>query len=324
VEIRWEIDHAVGWPEVAQRMTVVPQCLAIVNVRDHAGQLYEEVLRVAEEKGLHKQGVFHLSTRMCAAHRLRVLETIRKRLKAGESCHVVSTQLVEAGVDVDFPLVLRALAPLDSIVQAAGRADREGKLTAALGGRPGGKVVVFLPEDERMPPNEYAEAAAKTQDIAQDALDKSESVQVDSADAMAEFFERYYGQVKDKYLGSELIEMRVERQFATLAKEFEMISSRTKDILVPDDDEAINAIDLLRTELRMKGSFNPKLRRDLFRFLQRHTVGLNPSEFSKASGVIEELSEGSDVWAAVKQAYNNRLGLLFSPPLESFIVDRNA
>jgi CRISPR-associated endonuclease/helicase Cas3 len=51
VEIRWEIDHAVGWPEVAQRMTAVPQCLAIVNVRDHAGQLYEEVLRVAEEKG---------------------------------------------------------------------------------------------------------------------------------------------------------------------------------------------------------------------------------------------------------------------------------
>ena len=106
------IQHAVGWPEIAQRMTAVPQCLAIVNVRDHASQLYEEVLRVGEEKGLNKQGVFHLSTRMCASHRLRVLDKIRLRLTAGESCHVVSTQLVEAGVDVDFPLVLRALAPL--------------------------------------------------------------------------------------------------------------------------------------------------------------------------------------------------------------------
>ena len=326
VEIRWEIqpEQAVGWPAVTERMMAERQCLAIVNLRDHASQLYQEVLRVAKSDGEDTCGVFHLSTRMCAAHRLRVLERIRYRLKAGASCHVVSTQLVEAGVDVDFPLVLRALAPLDSIVQAAGRADREGKITAKLGGKPGGKVVVFLPEDERMPPNEYAEAAAKTQDIAQDALDKGESVQVDSADAMAEFFERYYGQVKDKYLGSELIEMRDERQFATLAKEFEMISSRTKDIFVPDDEEAIAAIDLLRTELQMTGAFNPKLRRDLFRFLQRRTVGLNPSEFSKAHDVIEELFKGSDMWVAVKQAYNNRLGLIFSPPLESFIVDRKA
>jgi len=324
VEICWEIDpkQAVGWPEIAQRMTAVPQCLAIVNVRDHASQLYEELLRVAEQKGLNKEGVFHLSTRMCASHRLRVLDKIRQRLNAGESCHVVSTQLVEAGVDVDFPLVLRALAPLDSIVQAAGRADREGKLTAALG-RPGGKVVVFLPEDERMPPNEYAEAAAKTRDIAQDALEQGKSVQVDSADAMGEFFERYYGQVKDKYLGSELIEMRKERQFATLAREFEMISSRTKDIFVLDNAEAIAAIDSLRTELQRIGSFNPKLRRDLFRFLQRHVVGLNPSEFSKAHDVIEELAKGSEVWVAVQQAYSDQLGLIFSPPLESFIVDRN-
>jgi CRISPR-associated endonuclease/helicase Cas3 len=324
VEICWEIDpkQAVGWPEIAQRMTAVPQCLAIVNIRDHASQLYEKLLRVAEQKGLNKEGVFHLSTRMCASHRLRVLDKIRKRLDAGESCHVVSTQLVEAGVDVDFPLVLRALAPLDSIVQAAGRADREGKLTSALG-KPGGKVVVFLPEDERMPPNEYAEAAAKTRDIAQDALEQGKSVQVDSADAMVEFFERYYGQVKDKYLGSELIEMRKERQFATLAREFEMISSRTKDIFVPDNAEAIAAIDSLRTELQRIGSFNPKLRRDLFRFLQRHVVGLNPSEFSKAHDVIEELAKGSEAWVAVQQAYSDQLGLIFSPPLESFIVDRN-
>jgi CRISPR-associated endonuclease/helicase Cas3 len=310
VEIHWEIDHAVGWPEVAQRMTAVPQCLAIVNVRDHAGQLYEEVLRVAEEKGLHKQGVFHLSTRMCAAHRLRVLEKIRKRLNAGESCHVVSTQLVEAGVDVDFPLALRALAPLDSIVQAAGRADREGKITAALG-QPGGKVVVFLPEDHKLPPNEYKEAAGITEAIAKDEIESGGSVQVDSADAIRLYFERYYGG-SGTDLGQKLVDHREHERFATLAQEFEMISNRTRDVFVPDDEEAQKAIERLRNV----GELTPHLRRTL----QRHIVGLSPSEFQKASGVVERVATatGDEIWVAT--SYDQQLGLIFNPGPENYIV----
>lgn len=312
VEIHWEIDHAVGWPEVAQRMTAVPQCLAILNVRDHAGQLYEEVLRVAEEKGLHKQRVFHLSTRMCAAHRLRVLETIRKRLKAGESCHVVSTQLVEAGVDVDFPLVLRALAPLDSIVQAAGRADREGKITAALG-QPGGKVVVFLPEDHKLPPNEYKEAAGITEAIAKDEIESGGSVQVDSADAIRLYFERYYGG-SGTDLGQNLVDHREHERFATLAQEFEMISNRSRDVFVPDDEEARKAIE----RLRASGELTPSLRR----MLQRHIVGLSPSEFQKASGVVERVASaaGDEIWVAVDQAYDEQLGLIFNPGPERLVL----
>lgn len=313
VEIHWEIDHAVGWPEVAQRMIAVPQCLAIVNVRDHAGQLYEEVLRVAKEKGLHKRGVFHLSTRMCAAHRLGVLETIRKRLKAGESCHVVSTQLVEAGVDVDFPLVLRALAPLDSIIQAAGRADREGKHTAALGGKPGGRVVVFLPEDHKLPPNEYKEAAGITEAIAKQELEDGKSVQVDSAEAIRLYFERYYGG-SGTDLGENLLALRNQLSFASLAQEFEMISNRTRDVFVPDNEEAQRAIE----RLRFSGELTPSLRR----MLQRHIVGLSPSEFQKAKGVIEQIptASGDEIWVAVDQAYDDRLGLIFNPGPERLVL----
>jgi CRISPR-associated endonuclease/helicase Cas3 len=282
-------------------MTAVPQCLAIVNVRDHAGQLYEEVLRVAEEKGLHKQGVFHLSTRMCAAHRLRVLEKIRKALNAGESCHVVSTQLVEAGVDVDFPLVLRALAPLDSIVQAAGRADREGKITAALG-QPGGKVVVFLPEDHKLPPNEYKEAAGITEAIAKDEIESGGSVQVDSADAIRNYFERYYGW---KWNGSRAETggpSRNETDFATLAQEFEMISNRTRDVFVPDDEEAQKAIERLRNRAGNSRRVAPHL--------QRHIVGLSPSEFEKARALWSALptATGDEIWVAVDQATMSNWG----------------
>ena len=310
VEIHWEIDHPVGWPEVAQRMTAVPQCLAIVNVRDHAGQLYEEVLRVAEEKGPPQPGIFHLSTRMCAAHRLRVLGEIREKLKAGEPCHVVSTQLVEAGVDVDFPLVLRALAPLDSIVQAAGRADREGKLTAALG-RPGGKVVVFLPQEHKLPPNEYKEAAGITEAIAKQELEDGKSVQVDSADAIRLYFERYYGG-SGIDLGENLLDLRNQLSFASLAQEFEMISNRTQDVFVPDDGEAQKAIE----QLRFAGELTPALRRNL----QRHIVGLSPSEFEKAKGVVERMptATGDEIWVAT--SYDQQLGLIFNPGPERFVL----
>jgi len=313
VEISWEIGRPVGWQEVAQRMAAVPQCLTIVNVRDHASQLYAEVLEVAEEKGLLAEGVFHLSTRMCAAHRLRVLDKIRKRLNANESCHVVSTQLVEAGVDVDFPLVLRALAPLDSIVQAAGRADREGKLTAALDGRPGGKVVVFLPEDHKLPPNEYTEAAGFTQTIAKQAMEDGKSVQVDSADAIRLYFERYYGGTGTD-LGEKLVDHREHERFATLAQEFEMNSNRTRDVFVPDDEEAQRAIE----RLRLSGELTLSLRRSL----QHHIVGLSPSEFQKASGVVERVAtaSGDEIWVAVDQAYDEQLGLIFNPRPGHFVL----
>lgn len=314
VEIQWEIkpEQAVGWPEVAQRMMAVAQCLVIVNVRDHASQLYAEVLRIAEEKKLQKEGVFHLSTRMCASHRLRILEKIRKRLKAGASCHVVSTQLVEAGVDVDFPLVLRALAPLDSIVQAAGRADREGKITATLG-RAGGEVVVFLPEENKMPPNEYKEAAGITEAIAKQELEDGKSVQVDSADAIQLYFERYYGG-SGTDLGEKLVEDRQHERFATLAKEFEMISNRTRDVFVPDDEDAQKAIE----QLRYLKELTPSLRRAL----QRHIVGLSPSEFEKARDVVQQVptATGDEIWIAVDQAYDAQLGLIFNPGPEQMIL----
>jgi len=309
-EIHWEIENAVTWPQVAARATSQPQCLAIVNLRDHASELYREVLRATRERGIEAEAVFHLSTRMCAAHRLRKLERIRQRLRDDDPCYVVSTQLVEAGVDVDFPLVLRALAPLDSIIQAAGRADREGRLTAALG-RPGGTVVVFLPEDKRMPPLEYAEAARITEAMAKEALESGASIQVDSFETMKQYFERYYG-VDDIVLGKELVVLRQSQSFAELSRRFEMISSRARDVFVPDDDEACDAIKSLYA--------TKQLTRDLRRRLQRHTVGLNPSEFQKAEAVLSELAPASEIWIAVDQAYDDELGLVFSAEPMAFIL----
>ena len=107
-----------AWADLATELSTLAQVLCIVNTRQHAHDLY--ALLGDDEAN------FHLSTSMCPAHRKRELETIRTRLNQGRPCRVVSTQLIEAGVDVDFPRVYRAMGPLEAIVQAAGTATAKG------------------------------------------------------------------------------------------------------------------------------------------------------------------------------------------------------
>lgn len=117
--------HLLGrmeWPNLAKRIAQEQGALCVVNTRQDARDLYAEL--AARKPG----DTFHLSTWMCPAHRRDVITQIRERLKAGAPTYVVSTSLIEAGVDLDFPAVFRALAGLDSLAQAAGRCNREGKL----------------------------------------------------------------------------------------------------------------------------------------------------------------------------------------------------
>jgi len=124
--------------ELADRLNEHKQVLCIVNTRGHARRIFERI-RDGEE------GCYHLSALMCPEHRTATLNKIRSALLDGSPCRVISTQLIEAGVDIDFPVVFRSAAGIDSIAQAAGRCNREGKLLE------GGQVFVFLPEDGTLP-----------------------------------------------------------------------------------------------------------------------------------------------------------------------------
>ena len=131
------------------RLLDEPKVLCVVNTRRHARELFERL----PDDGSR----FHLSALMCAEHRTTKLKAVQCRLVAGLPVRLVSTQLIEAGVDIDFPVVYRALAGLDSITQAAGRCDREGRLTAAAG-RPGGRVYIFEPPT--LPPAGFIRSTA--------------------------------------------------------------------------------------------------------------------------------------------------------------------
>lgn len=286
VKIDWRIREPVDWATVAGWMMDHTQALCVVNLREHAATLFDQLAGGARE------GVFHLSTRMCPAHRLDVIGRIRDRLKDALPCLTVSTQLIEAGVDLDFPVAFRALGPLDSIVQVAGRADREGTLTDALRA-PAGRLIVFKPLDHRLPPNEYEHATGVTESLA-----ATRSIQPDDLDAMAAFFERYYGEAD---LGSKFQEWRKNAKFASIANEFEMISSRTQDVFVPYRHGKALIDELYRVG---------QLTMDLRRRLQRYVVGLHPWEFQQARKVaVTEVRPESNVWIAGDLAYDREKGL---------------
>ena len=133
VEYEWPEPEtpAVEWPDLADELAEHEQVLAVVHKRDDARAL----ARLLEER-VPGETVYHLSALMCAKHRLACIETVRDALRRGEPCRLISTQLIEAGVDLDFPVVYRALGGLDSIVQAGGRC----KPRRAAGARAGGGV----------------------------------------------------------------------------------------------------------------------------------------------------------------------------------------
>jgi CRISPR-associated endonuclease/helicase Cas3 len=140
VEYETRIGEKWGWERGAEEMHTSSQALAIVNTK-------KDALALLDALG-EDPSVLHLSTQMCGAHRAETLHEVKERLDAARPCRLVATQVVEAGVDIDFPVVLRAIGPLDRIIQAAGRCNREGKPSP-------GRVVIFDPADGGSPAGAY-------------------------------------------------------------------------------------------------------------------------------------------------------------------------
>lgn len=223
--------------QVIEKLGQERQVLCIVNNRQQAQELYRGIA------GL--DGAFHLSTYMCAAHRKKVLEEIRSVLKDGECCRVVSTSLIEAGVDVDFPFVMRSDAGLDSIAQAAGRCNREGKKD-----RKDSHVWIFT-SPEYPPPSELKTYAAKMQEtLAIDAFSNDPL----GLPAIKDYFGRVYWHkeagrtseldkhnILEELQGSKLQNLPLE----WIAQQFNVISNAMKTVIVGYDENAAELIEQL-------------------------------------------------------------------------------
>jgi CRISPR-associated endonuclease/helicase Cas3 len=139
-----------SWGRVAEEMQREERCMAVVNTKADSLALLD---------ALDDAEALYLSTHLCGAHRRRVLDEVERRLRDGNPCRLVTTQVVEAGVDLDFPMVLRAMGPLDRIVQAAGRCNREGRMKNP------GRVVIFRPEEGGLPLGAYKVGSQLTEGL---------------------------------------------------------------------------------------------------------------------------------------------------------------
>jgi len=284
--VEWRIAAPVPYEDLARELCGQRRALVIVHRRDDARRLAE---LIGDE-------ALHLSAAMCPAHRLVVIDDVRRRLAAGGRCLLVSTQLIEAGVDVDFPVVYRALAGLDSIAQSAGRCDREGKLTDAACGAPAGRMVVFRAETD--PPPGVPRKALDSMTVllglgAADPFDPRDSVR---------YFDELYGKVDDDQHRIE--PLRRGLMFASVAERFRIIDGDTHPVVVPWDDG-----------LARLAAFQAGPSRQTRRALQPFTVQVRQyvRDQLREAGVIspgDEFGQFDVVNEGRQAAYHARYGLV--------------
>jgi len=249
------------------------QVLCIVNTRKQAQDLYKLAQTHSDE------GIFHLSTTMYPVHRSKVLKLIRKRLNAGLFCRVISTSLIEAGVDIDFPLVYREKTGLDSIIQAAGRCNREGKHSADESIV---RVFTFDAATHKSPRMLAGNIAAFEQA-------QREEPDLNSLAAITSYFQHLFYNSGEKALDAKGIIDSLERgkksfafPFRKVNDEFKLIEDTSKAVIVPG--EVPELIQRLRFGERSK---------ELFRRLGKHSVSLYSHELGSLMeiGAIERLDE---------------------------------
>ena len=295
------------WPELAEEWTNEPQALGVVNTRKQAAEWWELL------RGQKSEGVLHLSSAMCAEHRSKVLAEAQWRLENEKPCWLVATQVIEAGVDIDFPLVYRALGPLDSIVQAAGRCNREGLLPNK------GRVVVFRPTDAKLPGGVYRVATEITARL----LDR---LSTDDLSSEPDLFRHYFGELFEdistdyqRRRESSIQEDREALRFREVAHKAKVISDDTQAVIAPRE-EALEKVAAIRERPQIDGPrFTPKDLRDLQRFM----VNLHLRDFQRVGnmGLLCPLLHGMELSVLGEAAYHEHLGVVIDQrPTEDFLL----
>lgn len=269
--------------ELANELVKHPRVLCIVNTRKTAQDIYSKL----PDEGL----TIHLSRMMCPKHVGDAIKMVKNELKSDKHpiIRVIATQLIEAGVDIDFPVVYREEAGLDSILQAAGRCNREGKLDMAD---------TFVFSLDKVLPQGYI---TQTNNARKNML--SRSFDWFSPEAMTEYFNQLYAQVKtfDKVDIRSLLENPRSPQFKTAAEAFRLIDDTAIGVIVNWN----NSMDLVARLEKEGPTYN------MIKQLNQYTVSIYERDFNKLrkAGLVKEVLEGIYVLEGREQ-YDEKIGLL--------------
>jgi CRISPR-associated endonuclease/helicase Cas3 len=285
VETPQDWGKAISWEDLALELSKEDRVLCVVSDRKSCRNLHK----------LMPKGTYHLSALMCGQHRSEIISEIKQKLKDDAPVRVISTQLVEAGVDIDFPVVYRALAGLDSIAQVAGRCNREGKLAGK------GRVVVFVPP-KKSPPGILRKASETTLNML-----KSENSDPLEHSVFEKFFADLYWKA-NSLDGKGILDLlkpdhqECGVQFRTAAEKFHIIDDKDQKTILVRYGEGEKFIGMLK-------SMGPE--RWLLRKLQRYSVNVYHGDFIKllSQGAIEEIVP--NVYAVTTNIqYDKTIGLL--------------
>ncbi|MEO8671930.1 MAG: CRISPR-associated helicase Cas3' [Tahibacter sp.] len=295
VKLPEDFKQTTPWEELAQQLRAHESVLVIVNTRKQARELFLM---------LDDGDAIHLSALMCAEHRSAVVKQIRERLLTRRNgldvrpLRVISTSLVEAGVDLDFPAVYRALAGLDSIAQAAGRCNREGAQAKP------GEVRVFVPPGQ-LPPGQAKQGAQATRELAM----AGELADPLSPATFRRYFDIYYGKDADgRFDREKILELQDVRRAAlrTAAEKFRLIDDEGESVIVPyiPEPEKESPVHMWLNMLG-KDSKDTWARRKL----QRYTVNVPHKVFERLVGQ-GDVEERDGLWLANGSRYDALYGLL--------------
>lgn len=283
VRVRWprSDEPPMDWSEVASRMLKHDAALCVVNTRASARAVLEQLRMLGADSPLH------LSTYMCPAHRLEVIDEVRRRLAARQPCHLVSTQVIEAGVDVDFPCLLREMAPLEAIIQAAGRCNREGLLNDD-NDSPGGEVTVFRSRDGKTPADPWYKLGISK--VEQCFLAVGHEPDIGRPEDIEEYFRFLYrsGELDEHHIRED----RENYRFAAAARKYRLIGAdeATLPVVIATWEPAREQVADILSKLRDRKT------RALYRTLGRFQVNLREHEIHRAGELLTLEPSGILVW----------------------------
>ena len=210
--------HDVPLEQIAEQLCRETNACCIVNLRRHARKLFA----LLQSRVGSCDGIFFLTTDLCPAHRLAVVEELKRRQRKAERCIVVATLCIEAGVDLDFDIMLRAIAPLESVIQAAGRCNRNGRLPC------GGRLTIFRPEEEgRLYPGDSYERAAN---VVMNLWADCDAPELSDPALIQNYYERYFSGGAEEAKLEEAIQ---RKSYKDVAKKYRLIKSTGVSLIVP-------------------------------------------------------------------------------------------
>ncbi|WP_070465912.1 CRISPR-associated helicase/endonuclease Cas3 [Porphyromonas sp. HMSC065F10] len=287
--------------ELAERLAAEHSVLCVVNSRKDAGQVYRALRDLPK---VNVGEMIHLSRSMCSAHLRKAIETIKERMREGEPTKVISTQLIEAGVDLDFPCVWRAHSGLGSIIQAGGRCNRDGKMEQR------GQVFVFSLTDGSRPFGNIARGCNATKMLLHNLSNKI--TDPTDPEVIAKYYRLYFEDIPDfdtEGIGKDLTDDPEDINFESAAERFKLIDDEgTFPVIVPYMEEGKELVRKIRS--------HETLSREDYHRMQEYSVSLRQGDYTTllGHGNIEQIPWGEDFISVLvdDDCYDSVAGVVIS------------